>query len=287
MVLGRLATSLSPTVSRRRRGLYLEAMSGDLEPWDLNEPTQDAIQSGAFALVQILATLVPGVAVPVAAAAVIREGANTRRHRKIITAVARELQQAAASRREQGERIEDLTAILEDEDSRLIPLVESTFAQMRETAEGHKMNRLRRSLATALLDPHSEESDAFVRLVVRYDDLAIYVLRQLEDPHTFPPQEVEKAPERIWQSIEVDWPGQYNPGQIRATTTALEADGLVVSKPEHEMMAPPDEPGILRRNESPSVALTITPRGQRFLNFLRLGNSRHPESDSATDSRAS
>ncbi len=266
---------------------YLEAMSGDLEPWDLSEPTQDAVQSGAFALVQILAPLVPGLGVPVAAAAVIREGANTRRHRKMLTALAAELQQASALLREREGQVENLSAILEDEDSRLIPLIESTFAQMRETAEGHKMNRLRRSLATALLDPESEESDAFVRLVVRYDDLAIYVLRQLEDRHTFPAQEVEKAPERIWQSIEVDWPGHYNPGQIRATATALEADGLLVSKPEHEMVAPADRPGVLQRNESPSVALTITARGQRFLDFLRAGDSRHPETDSATDTRES
>jgi hypothetical protein len=261
-------------------------MSRELEPWDLSEPTQDAIQSGAFALVQILAPLVPGLGVPVAAAAVLREGANTRRHRKMLTALAGELQQASAVLREREGQVENLSAILEDEGSRLIPLVESTFAQMRETADGHKMNRLRRSLATALVDPHSEESDAFVRLVVRYDDLAIYVLRQLEDPHTFPPQELQKAPERIWERIEVNWPGAYNPGQIRATASVLEADGLLVKKREHEMAPPPGQPYVLQRNESPSVALTITPRGQRFINFLRLGDSRHPQADSATDAQA-
>jgi hypothetical protein len=255
----------------------MSEISPTSEPWPFSEGALDATQSLTHDALQVVLASVPGLG-GMAALLAVTENARYRAHLEtLLLAFARELTLARSVARDQGQRLDDLTAIMEDEQERLIPLVETVFNRMRETSDEGQRERLRRSLATVLSNPRDRSQDRFVRLLARYGELEVYIIQKLGEFSGGTPRMMEDAPQRLWEQINSDYRDEYFPGQIRAITTGLEADGLLMSKPERELEQPPDNPYRLTPNFNPSVGLAITDRGLAFIEFLAAGDARHPD----------
>jgi hypothetical protein len=196
---------------------------------------------------------------------------------KLLVAMAEEVALARSLAEAHGQQWEDLTTLSEDQHARLIPLIETAFNRMRETSEEDKRERLRRSLATALSNPRDREQERFVRLVARYDELEVYILRKLFELSGGHLDKIPRAPELVWESLSEELREVYYLGQVTSITTALEADGLL-SRFSDGSIYPAAEESRYDINTDSSVALAITPRGLAFMNFLTVGDARHPTS---------
>jgi hypothetical protein len=254
----------------------MSEMSPQPEPWSFSERTQDAMQSVTHDAVQVILAFLPGFG-GIGTALAVAENNRYREHlENLLLAFAKELALTRSLAEAQGQQMENLSAVVEDEQWRLMPLMETVFNRMRESSDKGKHERLRRSLATALTNPRDKEQERFVRLVAQYDELEVYILQKLGEFSGGTPRMMGDAPQRLWEQINSDYRDEFYPSQIRAMTTSLEADGLLASTPDREMTQEPGRPGLVRPNFNPSSTSWLP--GMR--------DTRCPLSDAATPRRA-
>jgi hypothetical protein len=173
----------------------------------------------------------------------------------------------------------DLASLIEDNAARFMPLVERVLSESQETADEEKLKRMRRGLGSLLGHPITAERDQFLRLVCRYQDLEVFILQKLAELAQHTHEEVPKGPDTIWEFIANDLRDSYSIGQIRALTTTLEGDGLLVSVAEGPFRKDPAFPHRGYENTNPSVGLKMTDRGFRFLDYLSEGDAREEAGD--------
>lgn len=196
---------------------------------------------------------------------------------RILGELRKEVELAAHLRVQESSRLDEVASIVDSNGERFIPLVERVLSESLETSDRGKLRRMRRGLGSLVGQAITDERDLFLRLVCRYDVLEVFILQTLAQHSYGTPRLLPNAPQLVWDSIQAEFRGEFYQSQIPSMTNTLEADGLLVRDQESHMRRSPHEPGRYYVNDNPTLGLTVTDRGLRFLEYLAKGDARHPQ----------
>jgi hypothetical protein len=255
---------------------YRDAMTDEVEPWQMSPAAQDKAVEVGYNVIELALSMFPFIGGPASGGmAMLRAHRAQERLERILGELRQEVAMAVRQRAHESSRLDEVLSIVDSNGERFIPLVQRVLSESLETSDEAKLRRMRHGLGSLVGQLITDERDLFLRLVCRYDVLEVFILQILAQHSYGTPQRVSNAPQLIWDSVQAEFRDDFYETQIPSMTHTLEADGLLIRDQEGLISSDPVRPGLYPVNPNPTLVLTITDRGLRFLEYLAEGDVRH------------